>query len=108
MVSPRDSRKWLAAVSAVILAVITGSQGSAQSPPRVLGFERLARTGKADPAELGRLLLGELNCTSCHAADSKHAALIHRKPAPILDTVGSRIQPEYLQRFLTDPQVTKP
>jgi cytochrome c553 len=55
-----------------------------------------------------QLLLGELNCTSCHQADASQAAAIQQKPAPVLDSVGARVQPQYLLQFLADPQATKP
>jgi mono/diheme cytochrome c family protein len=74
----------------------------------VLGYERLLATGQGESAAAGELLLGELNCTSCHAASPALAGRIDRKPAPVLDAVGSRVRPEYLRAFLTDPAGTKP
>src|SRR5690606_4321072 len=56
----------------------------------------------------GRLLIGELNCTACHVADPSLAAWIRAKPAPILDSVGSRVRPEFLRRFLADPHTVDP
>jgi cytochrome c2 len=76
--------------------------------PRVLGFERLRSSDSLDSLAAGRLLLGELNCTSCHQAAEALWDAIQRKPAPVLDSVGSRVKPEYLTKFLTDPQATKP
>ena len=66
------------------------------------------RRPRATPWPPGNLLLGELNCTSCHQADASLATVIQRKPAPVLDTVGSRVKPQYLLKFLADPQATKP
>ena len=75
------------------------------SHPVVPGFERFFAAGPSDPRG-GELLLGELNCTSCHrAAESRR---IDRKQAPILDEVGRRVRASYLRRFLADPHATKP
>ena len=74
----------------------------------VPGFERFHAAGKGDAALGGQLLLGELNCTSCHKADAAAAALIQNKQAPVLDAVGARVRPQYLRRFLADPQAVKP
>jgi mono/diheme cytochrome c family protein len=70
--------------------------------PIVAGFERHA--GKSDAA-LGQLLLGELNCLSCHS--SSDAGLL-RKQAPILDHVGGRVRVGWLRKFLRDPHDVKP
>ncbi len=87
--------------------------------PVVPGFERFhdtARAGNGDGngandalsrIEGGLILLGELNCTSCHAADASAVAVIARKQAPILDQVGRRVRPEYLRAFLSDPHAVK-
>jgi len=54
----------------------------------------------------GRLLMEELNCVACHSSsDSLSAA---SKLAPKLATVGSRINPYYLERFIQSPHTTKP
>ena len=73
----------------------------------VAGFARFHASG-ADPVKGGRLLIGELNCTSCHAADGAWELTILRKSAPVLDGVASRIRPGYLRRFIADPQAVKP
>lgn len=84
------------------------SLAAADVPPRVLGFERTSLAADKDIVMSGQLLLGELNCTSCHQADASLASQIQRKPAPILDTVCGRVKPQYLLQFLADPQTTKP
>lgn len=53
--------------------------------------------------DAGRLLLGELGCTACHASDG-----IDRKQPPLLGRVGARVTPQYLRAFLSDPQGVKP
>ncbi len=79
-----------------------------RSHPVVLGFERF-HGGAANPTlDPGRLLLGELNCVSCHQAEKTSAELVQTKQAPILDDVGGRVRVEYLRAFLNDPQLAKP
>ncbi len=51
------------------------------------------------------MLVRELNCVACHAAPD-HPVLPQR-PAPRLTNVGSRISPDYLRAFLSQPHVVK-
>ncbi len=75
--------------------------------PIVPAFERFhAQTG-ADPHLGGRLLLGELACSRCHALPSDQVTLSTKSP-PVLTQVGSRVRPEWMAKFLADPQGTKP
>ncbi|HWC87997.1 MAG TPA: c-type cytochrome, partial [Pirellulales bacterium] len=74
----------------------------------VPAYERFTAEGKLDAVSGGLLLLGELNCTSCHAADKKASAAIERKQAPVLNDVGARVRLNWLRKFLDDPQHTKP
>lgn len=58
------------------------------------------------PAALrGRVLLGELGCTSCHDAG---ATPIERRRAPDLTKVADRVQPAYLKTFLSSPHAAEP
>src|SRR5688572_10506476 len=91
------------------LAVLAAaSVSAADAPPRVIGFERVYSRAGSDDQAAGQLLLGELNCTSCHQADESLAAAVQKKQAPVLDSVCSRVKPQYLLKFLNDPQATKP
>ena len=89
-----------------------GVAGEEAKPPRtrpvVAAFERFGDDRKAAPFAPGVLLLGELNCTSCHQAVAAQLAHLDPKRAPILDGVGSRVRVSYLRAFLADPQGTKP
>lgn len=76
--------------------------------PIVAGFERFQGTTAAEIAQSGRLLLGELNCVACHKAEEAVAAQLSVRQAPILDEVGKRIHPEYLEKFLAAPHAVKP
>lgn len=67
--------------------------------PVVPAFERF---DTLDPAEGGRLLLGELGCTSCHAG------AVAPKKAPLLSDAGGRFKADWLRAWLADPQAVKP
>jgi mono/diheme cytochrome c family protein len=69
-----------------------------EARPVVPGFERLK-----DPAEAGRLLLGELNCVTCHKAEG-----FNIKQAPVLTHAGDRLQADWVRAYLADPQKVKP
>jgi len=73
--------------------------------PIVAGFERFYNVDKSDAVKGGQLLLGELNCTSCHAPGD---AAVSPKQAPILDGVAGRVRLSHLKKFLKDPQGVKP
>ena len=90
------------------LGVFAAALSAAEAHPRVVPFARFFADASSDAVAGGQLLLGELNCTSCHQPDALLAAHVVTKPAPILDTVGSRVRPQYLLKFLADPQGTKP
>jgi mono/diheme cytochrome c family protein len=100
---------WLTLLSLWTTLTAVGIAQDQPAPhPRVLGFERFYYDAKADAAHGGLLLLGELNCTSCHAADDSLAPHVVKKQAPILDEVGSRVRADYLARFLANPPAVKP
>ena len=73
--------------------------------PVVPGFERFYTGEKADAGRGGQLLLGELNCVSCHQTTERSIA---RRQAPILDHVAARVRVGYLRKYLNDPQAVKP
>jgi cytochrome c2 len=75
------------------------------SHPIVPGFERFYTDAKANAAQGGQLLLGELNCTSCHQGGDPG---LTKKQAPILDGVAGRARLGYLRKFLADPHAVKP
>jgi len=104
-----QTRRWPCLIVAIAAAMSVPAVATAanDAPPRVIGFERAYAAGENDLA-VGQLLLGELNCTSCHQADAAQQVVVQRKPAPVLDTVSSRVKPEYLLKFLANPQTAKP
>jgi mono/diheme cytochrome c family protein len=84
-----------------------GAETAAPAHPVVAGFERFFADPKADMTRGGQLLLGELNCVSCHQPAAPLSSLT-RKQAPVLDGVGSRVRRGFLRKFLSDPQTVKP
>jgi mono/diheme cytochrome c family protein len=68
------------------------------------GSEAAARS--AHSASRGRMLLGELGCTHCHAAVTSTAIL--DRPAPFMSGIGARLSPEWLSQWVRDPQKVKP
>ena len=75
--------------------------------PIVPGFERFHASG-SDAAAGGRLLIGELNCVSCHEIDDKLVSLIDTKSAPNLNDVGTRAYPDWITEFIAQPHAVKP
>ena len=76
--------------------------------PRVPGFERFFSRADQDQITGGRLLLGELNCISCHQADGNWQQTLLPKQAPHLTGVGSRVYPDFIQKFILSPHNLKP
>src|SRR5262245_3247987 len=109
MFIPNRGRSLLLRYASLLAATLSPVMlSAADAPPRVIGFERIYAERQSDAVAAGHLLLGELNCTSCHQAEPAMASAIQRKPAPVLDSVCSRVRPQYLLKFLADPQATKP
>lgn len=79
----------------------------AHAAPIVAGFQRFQGDASVAPS-LGALLLGELNCLSCHDAPDEVATTISTKKAPNLMDVRSRVKPEYLRKFIANPAATNP
>ena len=81
---------------------------TAPTAPLVSAFARLHGTPSLDDLSAGRLLLGELNCTSCHTVDAGLKDHLTPKTAPILSNVGDRVRPEHIRKLLNSPQSAKP
>lgn len=94
----------------------TGEVGPTPDHAVVAPFERFhaAKTAAEATAETtddvagGLLLLGELNCASCHAADDAAKPLISAKQAPLLGDVAGRADIEQIGQFIYDPHAAKP
>lgn len=112
-----ESRLWAGCALAFLMAWGGSASGAAPVHPRVPGFERFYAplpdpddedAPKLDPLTGGRILLGELNCTSCHVAADDLKKVIRVKQAPVLDEIGSRVRVGWLREFIGKPHVTKP
>ncbi len=82
--------------------VLTSLNGLVASPviPGLNGRHPLDERG------VGEILLGELRCAACHA--DEHSRGLHRPGAPDLASVGQRVSPEYMRRFLANPSSIHP
>jgi mono/diheme cytochrome c family protein len=96
-----------AGLSAEALAEAEPAEGKQEPRPHpiVPGFERF---GGSDGVEGGRLLLGELNCVTCHKPDAAAAEHLSIKKAPLLAEAGSRLNFDWVRAFIADPQKLKP
>lgn len=75
---------------------------AAMAEPIVAGLS----SSKLKPELKGMVMVEELNCVACHQSDAGFAD--QSKKAPKLSGVGSRINPNYLEKFIQDPHNTKP
>jgi len=62
-------------------------------------------SSQLEPALKGRVLLEELNCVACHKADESLTSASRQSPR--LSSVGSRVNPDYLQAFIASPHSVK-
>ena len=58
--------------------------------------------------DAGELLLGELNCVACHAAEPAVAARLNSRPSPRLGAAGLVLTPQFLRAWLSSPSAAKP
>jgi mono/diheme cytochrome c family protein len=91
------------------LASHAAGSSSPGAHPIVMSFERFARDAVPAPRRLsepeaGRLLIGELGCTACHAGPAWLAA----QRAPDLSGAGDRLRSDWMRRFLDEPSATSP
>ena len=91
----------LAGIAAIVLSSTLVCAG-----PVIPGLDRLSDDATTSDAFVGEILLGELNCIQCHTTND--AARIWTKKAPDLRSVGARVTPQYLRRFVTSPAGAKP
>ena len=100
----------------LLLVIATAASGPLQAQtgaanpaaPVVPGYEHLRLAGAADEAALGELLLGELNCLSCHEPAPALARRIPVRAAPDLDRIAERATGRWLTDYLMAPHVQKP
>ncbi|MBC8325266.1 MAG: c-type cytochrome [Verrucomicrobia subdivision 3 bacterium] len=80
----------------------------AVAQPVVPGFDRFPRDTPAAQIAAGEVLITELNCVACHAADEGQAHRFQRRPAPTLFTTHNPGSAGWLRHWLLDPQKLKP
>lgn len=95
------------AVLGALVGLVTAAQEQVDHPAVIPGYERLLASGEVDAASLGEILLGELNCLSCHLPGSGAAVRVDTKPAPDLRRIGERATPEWIREFIVDPHSAK-
>ena len=90
-------------VQAIVFAQLLFVAGVASAAEPVI--PGLAANGLA--AEIkGQVLIEELNCVACHAAEGTLAE--RSKKAPRLADIGARMHPAFLEAFIGDPHGIKP
>ncbi len=96
----------------LVLGIITPfANAQILAPPKapvVAGHQFLLQAKSTTPAQRGELLLGELNCMSCHSAPKAVRDRIPTKAAPDLSNAGARLTPQYIRQLINNPQKTKP
>lgn len=56
----------------------------------------------------GELLLGELNCVSCHSAPSELEASLANRSTPVLGPNGLSLTPQFIRAYLINPSRENP
>lgn len=90
----------MARLAFFVLLCIAVEQLSATEPPFIAAFERFARHGDIDESAAGSVLVSELSCVACHSSSNVQW---HAKRGPVLDGVGSRLNADWITRFLLAP-----
>ena len=92
-------RHWFLAVLAIV-----GT--SASQPLAAEGISLAAPVAKG--VDTGEVLLGELNCVSCHGADRAVSDRLRSRGAPLLGSAGLRLEPQWIRSWLANPSASKP
>ena len=88
-----------------ITAILTGCAKSTVERPNVAPVVPGLHESKLASHVRGRVLLGELGCTNCHASGETP---IESREAPDLANLSSRVQASYLKPFLISPHAMEP
>ncbi|MCA9086392.1 MAG: hypothetical protein KDA81_20180, partial [Planctomycetaceae bacterium] len=102
---PVQSRLLFTAAVVLIWCLALDVQAADSGHAIIAAYERFRSTDLSD-VEAGQLLLSELNCQSCHGP--LEGRVLPTRKAPVLTKAAERINPEYLLKFLADPQHVKP
>src|SRR3954462_5332201 len=63
---------------------------------------------RSQSTDEGELLLAELNCLACHDADAVTKKRVASKQGPVLGQQGIPLTSQFIRKWLTDPQASKP
>ena len=88
----------------ILLILFSGSIVHA-APPFVAGFDRFSKSESVSESVLRDVLLTELSCTACHQVNS---STVNAKGGPNLQSVGIRVNEEWLKSYLESPHKIKP
>ena len=95
----RFSDQEAADIATFLVAQSTPSENSNAPLPKSVSFSK-----GSDPLQEGTSVYGTLFCASCHAIQNVAGNLVGGDMAPELTRVGSKVNPEWLQRWLRAPQ----
>jgi mono/diheme cytochrome c family protein len=99
--------RWASlAIAALALLNATLAIGAALTPPAAVVVG--APEAQVDGVALGEVLLGELNCVACHAAEPSVKDRLKSKQPPLLGEAGARLLPGYVRAYLAGPLAEKP
>jgi mono/diheme cytochrome c family protein len=90
----------------IIAIVVVCTALSSAAPPAWAEAAALPGSHPLSQAEAGDVLIADLRCAACHAGVASDPALA--TSAPDLSSVGSRVVPGYLRRFLASPSSVHP
>ena len=92
--------------SAVIIVCLIPLLAVAQ--PVVPGFDRFPHQTPTEQVAAGEVLINELNCIGCHAADKSQSHRFETRAAPVLFTTHNSASASWLRHWLNDPHDLKP
>jgi mono/diheme cytochrome c family protein len=95
----RFSNQETADIASFLIAQSTPSENSQHEVPK-----NVALPSGGDPVQEGTSLYGTLFCSSCHAIRNAAGNLVGGDLAPELTRVGSKVNPDWLRRWLQVPQ----
>ncbi|CAN5907833.1 c-type cytochrome [soil metagenome] len=100
---------WLLSLMVVSTSMVSAMDAKPVDHPCVVGFDRFYKSTDevVHQTEGGRLLLGELNCTACHAPPKEWKERLSDRGVISLSGVGSRLGVDDLRAFVSDPQQHK-
>jgi len=84
----------------MLIAILIATPQALAGDPAISGHHPLTQI------QAGSVLIAELRCSACHTGVERVS--VADKMAPELAQVGTRISPEYLQRFLESPLTAHP